>query len=76
MPRRRPTALSLPTFYDLYQTLLAIVGMVGVCRILFDFSWLPAAGYAVGTVAAYWAGTGLFSLFQKGGKRNAKPSTD
>ena len=73
MPRR-PAALTLPTFYDLYQTLLAIVGMVGVCRILFDFAWLPAVGYAVGTVAAYWAGTGLVSLFQKSAPR--RPSED
>ncbi len=73
LPRRR-AALPLPTFYDLYRTLLAIVGMVGVCRILFDFSWPPALGYAVGTVAAYGAGTGLVSLFQKSAPR--RPSAD
>lgn len=69
---RRRTALPLPTVYDLYQTLIAIIGMVGVCRILFDFAWPPAVGYAVVTVAAYWAGTGLMGLVQ----RPAKPSTD
>jgi len=73
MNRRSPlAALPLPTFYDLYQTLLAVIGMVGVCRLLFDFAWPRAIGYAVITVFAYWAGIGLVTIFQK----VAKPSAD
>ena len=63
---RRTTPLPLPTFYDLYQTLIAIIGMVGVNRILFEFSWPRSIGYAVCTVMAYWAGNGLVTLLQKG----------
>lgn len=58
----------LPSFYDLYQTLIAIIGMIGVNRILFELPWPRAFGYAVVTVLAYWAGTGLVSLFQKSAK--------
>ena len=58
----------LPSFYDLYQTLIAIIGMVGVNRILFELPWPRATGYAVVTVLAYWVGTGLVSLFQKPAK--------
>lgn len=62
---RRISPTSLPTFYDVYQTVIAILGMLGVNRILFEFSWSRSIGYAVGTVMAYWAGTGLVSLLQR-----------
>ena len=58
----------LPSVYDLYQTLIAIIGMIGVNRILFELPWPRAIGYAVVTVLAYWVGTGLVSLFQKPAK--------
>jgi uncharacterized membrane protein len=75
--RRSPViAASLPTFYDLYQTLLAIIGMIGMCRILLNFAWPQAIAYSVATVMAYWAGTGLTTLCQALLRRPAKPSAD
>jgi hypothetical protein len=69
--RMLPRRSILPTFYDLYQTLIAIIGMVGVNRILFDFAWSRAIGYALCTVLAYWAGQGLVVLLQRSAKTSA-----
>ncbi len=54
----------LPTFYDVYQFLLAVIGMIGVCRLLFDFSWTRSVGIGAMYVTAYWLGMGLHSLLQ------------
>lgn len=54
----------LPTFFDLYQLFLAVIGMVGVNRILFEYRWVLSVKYALVLVAAFWIGQGLLSLFQ------------
>ncbi len=59
----------LPTFYDLYQLIIAVIGMVGVNRMLFEFSWRLSVAYAAATVAAYWAGQGFVALLQNPRKR-------
>jgi hypothetical protein len=58
----------LPTFYDLYQMIIAVIGMIGVNRILFGFSWRVSVEYALVTVAAYWVGQGFVALLQKSPK--------
>lgn len=54
----------VPTFYDLYQLIIAVIGMIGVNRVLFELPWSQSIPYALTTVAAYWAGQGLVSLLQ------------
>ena len=58
----------IPTFYDLYQMFIAILGMVGVNRVLFGFSWLISVEYAVAAVAAYWIGQSLVGALQNSRK--------
>ena len=65
----------LPSFYDIYQTIIAIIGMVGICRMLMEFSWTRSIVYSVVTLAAYWLGNGIVALVQKL-RAKAKVSTD
>ena len=71
---------SLPTFYDVYQFLLAVIGMVGVCRLLFGFSWPRSLGIGVLYITSYWLGMSAYSLvqprLQKWFQKNPRASED
>lgn len=51
--------------FELYQTLVAVIGLIAVIHILFEFAWPRAIGYGVITVAAYWVGQGIVALLQR-----------
>lgn len=56
--------------YELYQTFVALLGMVAVIHILCDFAWPRALGYGAITVGSYWVGQGIVTLFQRPTRRS------
>lgn len=54
----------VPSLFELYQLLIAVLGMIGVYRILFEYAWVRSTEHAVITMTACWFGRGLVSLFQ------------
>jgi hypothetical protein len=64
----------VPSFFALYQVFIAVIGMVGAIRILFEYPWLQCFKYGVGILAAFWIGQRIVSLFQN--PRSPKTSLD
>lgn len=60
---------SLPSLYDLYQTLISVIAMLGVTRILFEMPWAQAFGCSFLTVLSFWLGQGIVSLLQQRRRR-------
>jgi Na+/citrate or Na+/malate symporter len=61
--------------YDLYQTVLALVGAVVLLHLLFDYSWSHSAMYGAVTVVSYWIGQGIVATVQRMIRHNAKSSS-
>ena len=61
--------------YDLYQTVLALVGAVVLLHLLFDYSWSHSAMYGGVTVVSYWVGQGIVATIQRMMRGSAKSSS-
>jgi hypothetical protein len=57
--------------FEMYQTLVAVIGLIAVIHILFEFAWPRAIGYGIITVAAYWVGQGIVALLQRPARRHS-----
>ena len=56
---------SLRSFYDIYQLVIAVIGMVAIIRILCCLPWANSIGYGIVTVAGYWGGQSIVTLLKK-----------
>jgi hypothetical protein len=65
----RETLIAL--HYPIYQTIVALAGIILSIRLLFDYSWGRSATYSIAMVASFWVGQALVTLIRRATRRTS-----
>ena len=65
----RETLIAL--HYPIYQTIVALAGIILSIRLLFDYSWGKSATYGIAMAASFWVGQGLVLLIRRATRRSS-----
>jgi hypothetical protein len=57
--------------YPIYQTVVALAGIILSIRLLFDYSWGQSAACGAALVASFWVGQGIVLLIRRGTRRSS-----
>jgi hypothetical protein len=57
--------------YPVYQTVVALAGIILSIRLLFEYSWGQSAVCGASLVASFWVGQGIVTLIRRGTRRSS-----